>query len=373
VIPSNGLAVHRSVTPAQGERTIGSQWHVDPENDGVEPPPAAGEPGRPADLNDPTLRPPEWTLDWAYDSELRLIHRTGLAIDFDEPRQDEDNSVDPRTPRSRSLGDYSPGTVKTSQEKMQQAGASAIEAVHSTRRLLQQANYLFRTRRAGTSGAPHKLSKQQRLMALGQKRKDAQWAGYRGLGDVLGGAYECEFVSPLTRAGANVESQILVVLQDWGTEANLGAVVDPDVRRLGYSPGEPTIATLSSLLRAHFHRDLQDVYLTNLFPFIRNGPLAFGDLVRSATEFAIPQIDIVRPQVVVCLGLDTFNALRVGHGLPRLANLTAAAAAAFCIGASRVWSQAHTGYFGQMTRNRLDSSQVMRDWELMAQALRRGS
>ena len=34
------------------------------------------------------------------------------------------------------------------------------------------------------------------------------------------------------------------------------------------------------------------------------------DFVRAANEFALPQIQIVEPKIVICLGLATFNALR---------------------------------------------------------------
>jgi len=110
------------------------------------------------------------------------------------------------------------------------------------------------------------------------------------------------------------------------------------------------------LLKSHFNLDLADTYGTNLFPFIKAGSLSSAipirDLERAAREFALPQIEIVEPKVVICLGLRTFNALRRVLGTEPFKNVAAAIASPISFKRSRIWCQAHTGALGQNNRNR---------------------
>jgi hypothetical protein len=88
------------------------------------------------------------------------------------------------------------------------------------------------------------------------------------------------------------------------------------------------------------------------------------DLVRAAAEFALPQIWIVHPALVICLGLPTFNALREVCGHPRIYPLAAAIHSPFSIDGTRVWCQAHTGGQGQAMRN-ANRTKVPNDWRRM--------
>lgn len=57
-----------------------------------------------------------------------------------------------------------------------------------------------------------------------------------------------------------------------------------------------------------------DTYATDVFPFIKSGgmtaSISAADLAKSAREYGLPQIGIVRPKMVLCLGSAPFNALR---------------------------------------------------------------
>jgi uracil-DNA glycosylase len=113
---------------------------------------------------------------------------------------------------------------------------------------------------------------------------------------------------------------------------------------------------LVELLKRYFAVDLKDIFATNLFPFVKGGqlgaPIEFDDLVRAATEFAIPQIEILRPHLVICLGKDTFNALRAATGHETFPKIDKAIRTPFHIGKSMIWCQAHTGHWGQINRNK---------------------
>ncbi len=87
--------------------------------------------------------------------------------------------------------------------------------------------------------------------------------------------------------------------------------------------------------------------------------------MRAARESALPQIRIVGPELVICLGLPTFNAIRRACGVKSAKRVEMAIADPFPFEGSRIWCQAHTGGLG---RNNREREQVERDWDTMAPA-----
>lgn len=218
------------------------------------------------------------------------------------------------------------------------------------------------------------MNKQNLLLALARKRKTTNWSGYGRIGDYHGGAYECEFVSPYTKSAGNVDAKIFVLLQDWSSDKSLSCPLDSDCVRYGLTRTLPTNKRLIELLRSYFGVGLEDVYATNLFPFIKKGgmssPIRMNDLVRAAKEFAIPQIQIVEPKLVACLGLNTFNAIRIACGHTPAERMNEAIASPFTLDRSRIWCQAHTGARGQNNRGR---ERVAEDWSKMKMEFSHGA
>ncbi|MGH7788026.1 MAG: uracil-DNA glycosylase family protein [Candidatus Binatia bacterium] len=140
----------------------------------------------------------------------------------------------------------------------------------------------------------------------------------------------------------------------------------------GHDPKRPTTRRLKDLLHRHLQLEMEDVYATNLFPFIKPGSMSARipqrDLVRAAVEFALPQIEIVYPRIVVSLGKTAFNTLAIATGHLRAGNLADAIASPFDIGATKVWCQAHPGSIGTNLRNRGGVDRVNDDWNRMAKA-----
>jgi uracil-DNA glycosylase len=202
------------------------------------------------------------------------------------------------------------------------------------------------------------------LAALARKRQRSSWRGFRNLADF---GVEFEFVSPYTKSASNVDSPIFVLLQDWASEEGLRGGINPETLRRGYTPSARTNTTLECRLQRHFGVSINDIYATNLFPFIKPGPMnarvPWVDLRRAAAEFALPQIEIVNPRLVIALGLLTFQAVRsVATGSAGEGRLAAAIGNPFPVYNGRVWCQAHTGW-GVLKRGR---EQTERDWEAMA-------
>ena len=211
--------------------------------------------------------------------------------------------------------------------------------------------------------------KRAELLALARKRQATRWSGYTCVGDYHDGVDECDFVSLYSKTAGNVDARILVMLQDWSSDSSLSGPFDEDSATFGHTRNLPTNRNLIRLLKATFDVNLEDVYGTNLFPFIKPGSMSNSilrkDLVRAAHEFALPQIRIVGPRLVICLGLVTFNALRQTCALTRSSNLSSAIGSPFDLDSVRTWCQAHTGVLGKNTRNRGGVDRVSQDWQNM--------
>ena len=208
------------------------------------------------------------------------------------------------------------------------------------------------------------------LAELAARRRNAKWPGYRNIGDFASGAYESEHVSPYTKGASNVASPVFVLLQDWVSEDFLTAGDNENLKTLGREPSLPTNKNLEALIRDHFGLDLSEVYATNLFPFVKPAGMSANipakDLRRAAQEFALPQIKVVSPRLVIALGVKTFNALRYVCGLRSCRNLTEALESSFVYSGATVWCQAHTGALGRANRNRGGVDRVSVDWRRMA-------
>lgn len=216
-------------------------------------------------------------------------------------------------------------------------------------------------------------TKRSRLQELARKRRRARWPNYRRISEYHIHAYESDHVSPYTKSADNVDSPVFLLLQDWGSHKFLSAKLSREVKRFGMAPRLPTNRNLIGLLTTHLGLQLRDVYATNLFPFIKLGgltePIPEADLVRAARRFALPQIRIVQPKLVVCLGLATFNAVRVACGQPSCNDLERAIASPFRWRRVAIWAQSHPGHFGRVGRNRGRPGQVACDWQKMRLAV----
>lgn len=214
------------------------------------------------------------------------------------------------------------------------------------------------------------MNKHRALQLLAKKRQKSRWPGYKCIGDYKGGKYECDHVSPYSKTAGNVDSQIFVLLQDWSSNDVLRGKLDPDSITHGYGTKVRTNTTLQRLLKEHFGvESLKDIYATNLFPFIKLGNMSADipprDLESAALEFARPQIEIVRPRIVICLGLKTFDALRKAYGYDEVHPMSVAIRSPFKVGKSFIFCQAHTGSRGQQNRNQGGVRRVPGDWRWM--------
>lgn len=216
------------------------------------------------------------------------------------------------------------------------------------------------------------LKKKRALLVLAKKRQKTHWRGYHSIGEYRNGVYECNHVSPYTKSAGNVDSSVMVILQDWSSHNALKGPKNQDSIDFGYSRTLATNRRLAELLGEFFQLTLNQIYATNLFPFIKRGQLSERipqeAYIRAAEEFCIPQIEIVNPKLVICLGLQTFNAIRTVRLSESnyVRNIDTALRSHIRIGDSEVWCQAHTGARGQNARGK---KQVLADWRKMKRSL----
>jgi hypothetical protein len=220
------------------------------------------------------------------------------------------------------------------------------------------------------------LKKTDALNRLVKKRqlRENVYQGYFSIADFHDGVYECDYVSPYTKSADNLNANVFVMLQDWASSDAFKDGISNDSIEYGHEVARFTNSNLKTLLQKHFGLKLSQTYGTNLFPFIKPGPMNAKIpqrlLRKAAVEYGLPQIDIIKPRLVICLGKDTFNALRASVSLVEVMTVGEGIEQPFTYQKTVIWLQAHTGILGQNNRNRGGVSRVHTDWQRMAASLR---
>jgi uracil-DNA glycosylase len=212
---------------------------------------------------------------------------------------------------------------------------------------------------------------------------------YNLISDYHDGAHEGDYVSPYTKSGGNLDAKVMILLQDWSSHEALTSATDENMFRQiiaqGRNPSRGTNKNLDVLLKNHFNISIQQTYATNLFPFVKSGDIS-NDIIKkhmvwAAKKFARAQIEIVKPKIVICCGLATFNAMREAYDLPSANNMTAAMGdvasserlqppmSPFFVthDTTTIWCQAHPSQQGQNMRG---ANNIEADWQKMAQLYR---
>ena len=138
---------------------------------------------------------------------------------------------------------------------------------------------------------------------LADRRVAAKWPGYLQPEDF---GYDFrDWVSPYTK-GAHALGGIAIVLQDWSIEDVLRGGPDPDIQACGRTRELLTNRRLEGLVGSVLGLELIEVFVTNIFPFIKHGSISSRvprrDAVQAATQFAKRELEIVRPIITLALG-----------------------------------------------------------------------
>ena len=221
-------------------------------------------------------------------------------------------------------------------------------------------------------------SKRRKLRELARKRQSSLPPQFKNgkcknIGDYHQGKYECNFVSPYSKSAHNIDSEILILLQDLTSDEEIAGPLRPERVKHGRLRDLPTNQNLDRLLKKHFGLDISEIYATNLFPFIKPGKrdtkIPSREMRVAAREYALPHIQILRPMLVIVLGMDSFTAMAIetGHREYTKMKMDELIELPFLFGGSTIWCQAHTGKRGQMNCNREVHDQTDQDWAKMSE------
>jgi hypothetical protein len=164
----------------------------------------------------------------------------------------------------------------------------------------------------------HTAAKKSALLELARRRQMDTLDGYsRKYFHFRDFGCDCDHVVPWTISACNVDADLMLIAQDWASEDFLNGLTEVQrqmQRALGQFPDLPTNQKTQDLLAEHMSISFYETYATEAFAFVKRGKMdariPFRDLVRSAAAYALPQIAIVRPKIVLCLGSASFNAVR---------------------------------------------------------------
>jgi hypothetical protein len=217
------------------------------------------------------------------------------------------------------------------------------------------------------------MGKKEDLAELISKRREDRNPKYHSLSEFDGGFYDGEWVVPWTISAYNLDALLMIVAQDWISEEYANKNNKPQQRKARKDTGQdavlPTNKNLKEFLERAFKLEFSQTYATDVSIFIKpgdmDGDVPMEDLECCAKEYTLPQIKIVRPRMVLCLGAKTFNSVRRALGQPemKLSEARLPTSHTVCAG-SEIYGVPHTGDKG--TWNAGGKDKVHKIWETLA-------
>jgi restriction system protein len=217
------------------------------------------------------------------------------------------------------------------------------------------------------------MTKKDELASLVALRRAETHPSHVTLSQYQNGFYDLDFVVPWTVGAQNIDAELMIVGQDWISEDYLNKNSAPEKRQkrreLGQDPNLATNKNLKRLLKDHFDLSFSHTYATNVLVFIKRGAadadVPMKDFEYCARKFTCPQIRIVKPRMVLCLGEKTFNAMRRAVDEPEMALPDAWKPQPHTkVDGAEIYGVPHTGYWG--TRNAGGEQRVDEIWASLA-------
>ncbi|MCK1341124.1 hypothetical protein IVB38_35280 [Bradyrhizobium sp. 38] len=216
------------------------------------------------------------------------------------------------------------------------------------------------------------MDKQDAMALLVAKRRAEAGGRYNHLHLYDGGSWDFDFVVPWTKSACRLDADLMIVGQDWASEDYLRRNDDAEKRADRALTGQDAhLATNQNLKRllAHFGLCFSQTYATNVLVFIKPGGMSskvpMKDLYRCAVTYTLPQLDIVKPRMALCLGAMTFDSVRSALGLGRLGWREACIPSAHTrMGPTEIYGVPHTGSWG--TKNAGGPLAVEAIWAALA-------
>lgn len=212
-------------------------------------------------------------------------------------------------------------------------------------------------------------------MILNKKLKDLAFLskkncpiGFKKVSDFQDGAFDHpDFLTPFTIGAHNINSKLMIVAQDWSSSKWLNNPENLKYASLGRDTTLATNKNLDEYLK-FFNLKFSDVYATNAFIYIKEGNMNAGikkSFFRDSFElFLLPQIKIINPKIIICLGSMVFNEFRYQAGL-KPAPIKNGHKAPFKFLDAQIFGTFHTGGLG--TANAGSKENAARQWKVIAE------
>jgi len=170
---------------------------------------------------------------------------------------------------------------------------------------------------------------------------------YRKLGDFHDGIYDFdEHVVPYSKSACNTNCEIMFIAQDWASEDFMMRGPDFEQAQHGHDKKLPFNKLFFRILDEIFNMKFSDTYSTDAFVFIKPGKMdakiPAKDMCRSSLQYALPQIDIIKPKLVICMGGSPYNGIRRALGMKSV-KVKDALGEMFSYGQTRIMIGTHLG------------------------------
>lgn len=170
-----------------------------------------------------------------------------------------------------------------------------------------------------------KINELRQLVTKRRQRKsgsieDGYKLNYKKLGDFHDGIYDFDdHVVPYSKSAFNLDSEIMFIAQDWASEDFMNKGIDLEQAQYGHDKKLPFNRLFFRILDEIFGIKFSDTYSTDAFVFIKPGKMdtsiSANDMGRSSFQYALPQIDIIKPKLVICMGGSAYNGVRRALGM----------------------------------------------------------
>ncbi|QAU48718.1 uracil-DNA glycosylase family protein [Bradyrhizobium guangzhouense] len=199
------------------------------------------------------------------------------------------------------------------------------------------------------------MDKQAAMAMLVAKRRAEAGGRYHHLHLYDGGRWDFDFVVPWTKSACDLDADLMIIGQDWASDDYLRRNDDAKQRAdravTGQDAHLATNQNLKRLLAQHFGLCFSQTYATNVLVYIKPGKMSSNvpmrDLRACALAYTLPQLDIVKPRMALCLGAKTFNSVRSALGFAPLPWRHACLPSAHTrIGPTELYGVPHTGSWG---------------------------
>lgn len=127
--------------------------------------------------------------------------------------------------------------------------------------------------------------------------------------------YHPDYISPVSKIAHNLNSEILIVLQDWASIDFLNKQEHtPEAINSGINFSLPTNKRLPIFIEEYFNKKLDQTYIINLFPYIKFGDIRASipskDYLYALEKYIDPFIRNLKPKLIIAIGSITYNTFR---------------------------------------------------------------